>query len=179
MTWVIGLSALVLAGLLSLRLKKIRRSISVAVYTFLISLIVGAIYLSSYNCARCITPEGFIKMSLMNSIAMAERSYLGSGYSYKSLCEDQLLIDIESNIKSQMLINSRRCYGPILNYLLPKKSVDKLFVCNASNESYAIEAYLHEKEKYVCVDIGNKVVHQDKSIGNTTSCSVPSESERN
>lgn len=171
LVWAIVLSALILAWVLSLRLQKLKRSVSIAVYSFFISLVIGSMYLSIFNCARCITPESNLNYSLRHLIVIAERSYLNYNYSYKSLCEDSLLIDTRSNIQSQMLRNGRRCYGPILNYLLPEKSVDNLFVCNADDESYAVEAYLHISKKYLCVDNRSEVMYSDKSIGEATSCS--------
>ncbi len=168
---VIALGAFTLAGFLGSKLQKLRRSISIAVCVFLASLLVGSIYVSSFNCARCIPTTLAVDISLRQILpATVERYYSNSGFSYESFCEDKNLLDLEGKIKSQMKGNSRRCYGPVLAYLIPKKSMDNLFVCNANSLNYAVEAYRHDEERFVCMDNSGALVYNQESIGKAVSC---------
>lgn len=164
------LLAVTLAWFAARKMLKDRKPVGLVIALFAVSVIFGAVYLGSFNCARCASPEAGLMQTISNIRAQAEL-YLNNNNSYVGVCDDSRVIELGNAAEKFMRISSLKCFGPITKMFMSSEAVQEShFVCNDSIDEYAAEEYMPSSKSYYCVDSTGFGGQVQNSLGSLTKC---------
>ncbi|MCA9357389.1 hypothetical protein H6784_04340 [Candidatus Nomurabacteria bacterium] len=167
---VVLLIAVTLAWFAAKKMLKDKKLVGLIIALSIVSVIYGAVYLGSFNCARCAAPEAGVMQLISNIRAQAEL-YLNNNNSYVGVCDDSRVIELGNSADKFMRISSSKCFGPITKMFMSSEAVQEShFVCNDSIDEYAAEEYVPSRESYYCVDSTGFGGQVQNSLGSLTKC---------